>query len=97
MLEIIYFTYKPQNQSKTAPDIFRKSQKISGQSKTSIEGKLRLIDTCRNDTNDEATKPLTTNYDNFNFLHGIPNQWFISKVVKRNSRDEIQDETPEGQ
>ena len=33
MPEIIYTTYKPQNQSKTAPDIFRKSQKISGQSK----------------------------------------------------------------
>ena len=33
MPEIIYTTYKPQNRSKTAPDIFRKSQKISGQSK----------------------------------------------------------------
>ena len=33
MSEIIYTTYKPQNRSKTAPDIFRKSQKISGQSK----------------------------------------------------------------
>ena len=32
MPEIIYTTYKPQNRSKTAPDIFRKSQKISGQS-----------------------------------------------------------------
>ena len=31
MPEIIYTTYKPQNRSKTAPNIFRKSQKISGQ------------------------------------------------------------------
>ena len=33
MPEIIYTTYKFQNRSKTAPDIFKKSQKISGQSK----------------------------------------------------------------
>ena len=33
MPEIIYNTYKHQNRSKTAPDIFRNCQKISGQSK----------------------------------------------------------------
>ena len=33
MPEIIYNTYKPQNRSKTALDIFRNCQKISGKSK----------------------------------------------------------------
>ena len=43
MSEIIYTTYQPQNQSKTAPDIFRKSQKISGQSKKFLEKNFQKI------------------------------------------------------
>ena len=33
MPKFIYTTYKPQNRSKTTPEIFRNCQQISGQSK----------------------------------------------------------------